>query len=599
MVDGQPTGPQTTGNNIKGNFIGTDANGVTQLGNGLDGIRIALGASNMAINSNNVISGNVVNGVEISGTASDPQTSGVTVAGNLIGTDLSGKNPLGNGHDGVKIDTAAQNNTIGGTATGDRNTISGNTFDGVEITGTSTGPQTSGNMVEGNFIGTDTTGTAKLAISQNSGVEIDGGAKGNKIGGTSIGAGNVVSGNLNGVVINGSTRNVPLTNSNLVEGNFIGTDPTGTQNVGNSFAGVFIGAGAFNNTIGGSIPAAGNVIAFNGSTGVGVGFGSFDTTTTNNLIRLNSIFSNGGLGIDLGLDGVTSNAPGIRQGPNDLQNFPVLVSAVVKTTAAGTFTTVQGMINSVPNTQLIIDFYSTPTLGPGASAQGKTYLGSLGVTTDGSGNATFLDELNAAVPGGQFITATASTTLFAPNGDTSEFSPPVQVVQVAPPDTTPPTATLTSDPTIKAKTTAPYAFTITYSDNVAVNAATIPPATVTVTGPNGFSEQATLTSTNLSNGATVVASYTIPAPSGGFTHDLNGVYTVSVSPNSVADTSGNLLAGGPVGMFAINIPARTHHASRLAEWVVRAGRFRLQSDRPGHERLGPLGTQRQLQQLRP
>ena len=44
-----------------------------------------------------------------------------------------------------------------------------------------------------------------------------------------------------------------------------------------------------------------------------------------NTIRSNSIFGNGGLGIDLGTSGVTPNDPDDPDsGPNDLQNFPVL-----------------------------------------------------------------------------------------------------------------------------------------------------------------------------------------------------------------------------------------------------------------------------------
>jgi hypothetical protein len=42
-------------------------------------------------------------------------------------------------------------------------------------------------------------------------------------------------------------------------------------------------------------------------------------------IKGNSIFSNGGLGIDLSLDGVTLNDPGDPDtGPNNLQNYPVI-----------------------------------------------------------------------------------------------------------------------------------------------------------------------------------------------------------------------------------------------------------------------------------
>ena len=48
-----------------------------------------------------------------------------------------------------------------------------------------------------------------------------------------------------------------------------------------------------------------------------------------NAIRGNSIASNGGGGIDLGNNGVTSNDSGdTDSGANNLQNFPILTSAV-------------------------------------------------------------------------------------------------------------------------------------------------------------------------------------------------------------------------------------------------------------------------------
>ena len=85
------------------------------------------------------------------------------------------------------------------------------------------------------------------------------------------------------------------------KGNYIGTDKTGALRLGNGNAGVNIFNGASNNTIGGTT-AGGNVIAFNSLQGVVV----TGATSTGN-IRGNAIFSNAGLGIDLGDDGVTPN----------------------------------------------------------------------------------------------------------------------------------------------------------------------------------------------------------------------------------------------------------------------------------------------------
>jgi hypothetical protein len=113
------------------------------------------------------------------------------------------------------------------------------------------------------------------------------------------------------------------------------------------------------------------VIAFNGGDGVQVA----TTAGVANTIRGNSIFSNGTtashLGIDLGPDGVTPNdAKDPDGGPNGLQNFPVITSALV----TGSTKTVAGTLNSTAGEVFDIDFYtkcivrrSRQRRGPGLS----------------------------------------------------------------------------------------------------------------------------------------------------------------------------------------------------------------------------------------
>lgn len=293
---------------------------------------------------------------------------------------------------------------------------------GVVIAAGNTGSDT----VAGNYIGTDASGTQALGNREGVIIAIESGA-GSTIGGTSRADRNVISGNQsNGIEIDQA-------NGNTVAGNYIGTDASGTKPLSNGGDGVFIfggilpgGANAGNqNIIGGSVPAAGNTIAFNHGAGVGLIISNAGAIGIDNSIRLNSIFSNAGLGIDLGDDGVTANDPGDADGgPNDLQNFPVLTSA----TSGRSGTTVAGNFNSTANTNFVLDFYATPALSPGSSAQGKAFLGTLAVTTDGSGNATFSGTLRTSVPVGQYVTATATDATVSPAGDTSEFSLPVQVI---------------------------------------------------------------------------------------------------------------------------------------------------------------------------
>ena len=62
--------------------------------------------------------------------------------------------------------------------------------------------------------------------------------------------------------------------------------------------------------------------------GTGIGVDVDATAGTGNEIRFNAIFSNTGLGIDLGGDGVTLDNSVPHTGPNDHQNFPVITSVV-------------------------------------------------------------------------------------------------------------------------------------------------------------------------------------------------------------------------------------------------------------------------------
>ena len=125
--------------------------------------------------------------------------------------------------------------------------------------------QSANNIIEGNYIGTDATGTVARP-NRSDGVLIDHG--GNRIGGTLPSSRNVISGNGRiGVWIDGRGRPGDIPSSNRLEGNYIGTDVTGTLDLGNVLDGVNIISGA-NNTVGGTDPAAANIISGNGRHGV-------------------------------------------------------------------------------------------------------------------------------------------------------------------------------------------------------------------------------------------------------------------------------------------------------------------------------------------
>jgi len=86
----------------------------------------------------------------------------------------------------------------------------------------------------------------------------------------------------------------------VIEGNYIGTNASGSAVVGSASYG--IEDRGPDNTIGGAVAGAGNVIAYNGAAGVFIGqpYGGHALSGLGNTVQGNSIFANAGLGIDLG-----------------------------------------------------------------------------------------------------------------------------------------------------------------------------------------------------------------------------------------------------------------------------------------------------------
>src|SRR5207237_9238952 len=137
-------------------------------------------------------------------------------------------------------------------------------------------------------------------------------------------------------------------NLTVVQENLSGTDPSGIAAMGNYGDGIVIDS-APGTTIGGG--DAGNTIAFNADVGVDVLAGSGNT------ISDNSIFSNGGLGIDLAPAGITPNDKRDGDvGTNQLQNFPDLQSAA----SGGSSGTVRGKLESLPSSSFRIEVFGNP-----------------------------------------------------------------------------------------------------------------------------------------------------------------------------------------------------------------------------------------------
>ncbi len=337
------------------------------------------------------------------------------VRNDYVGLDVTGDSALGNSAGGILI--RSDHNDIGGLTNHDDcrpcNVISGNGGAGIALAGV-------GTIIHGNFIGTKATGEEDVP---NAGEGIVVGSGLLTTSDTTIGADgpglarNVVSGNAgHGILVFGSN-----TKATTIRRNNIGrtaSDFPGT----NGGDGVRVAL------------ADDTTIEFNqigGSTGDAVAVvGPGDPRV---IIGGNNIDHNGDLGIDLGADGVTPNdadtADDADTGPNSLQNFPEIVSAVGtnKPTLPGNTITIDYRLQSNPDTSgIVLEFFESAGCNPGAPdsppfGEGLVPIGSVTVDTDADGSypASGTDTVvfSRFVPPGFVITATAT----GPNG-TSEFS---------------------------------------------------------------------------------------------------------------------------------------------------------------------------------
>ncbi len=298
------------GNTIAACYLGLGPDGATARPNFGKGIVVRSGSNQIGgtgVGDGNVISGNLGGGLELVGAA----VTGNVVRGNSIGTDASGTIVRGNSGNGLTIRSGANGNTVGGTQRAARNVISGN---GTGISVSNAG--TTNNTILGNVIGTDRSGLLDFG-NGGVGITIFSSASGNTVGGTTVGARNIISGNgTRGIFLNG-----PSTTGNVVLGNYIGVDSTGVAILRNDQEGIQISGAAHDNTVGGTVAGAGNIIAGNGGDGVYV----TEANAVGNRILGNTTFANTGLGIDLDADGVNANN-GTKTAslPNYDMDFPVI-----------------------------------------------------------------------------------------------------------------------------------------------------------------------------------------------------------------------------------------------------------------------------------
>lgn len=384
-------------NQVSGNYIGTEVDGLTGLGNAGDGVTIDEAHRNLIggptfATGGNVIADNEYSGVYIYG--GEGPSDDNDVHGNYIGLGNDGVTARGNFRHGVELEFA-DGTDVAFNVIADHN----HSFDsdgdlmgaGVHVYGGE------GTTIRSNKIGTDYTGT--LRRGNNVGVLLMGYTYNTLIGGTFLGApsippdGNIIAASVFDSDLGpDSGAGVLLYNSYYtdIQANFIGLNRAGAADLGNDGDGVRV-IDSSDNLIGDHYGQAGNTIAHNGAGAAGGnGISVIGDFAVGNAILANSIFSNFGLGIDLGNDGRTLNdfrdedgtvVPPL--GANNRQNFPILTDV---TRVTPTSVNITGTLNSVPGNIYHIEFFANSIGDP----EGRIFLGSL-ITgpTDGNGDVSF------------------------------------------------------------------------------------------------------------------------------------------------------------------------------------------------------------------
>ncbi len=361
-----------TATSVWDNLIGVGNDGLTPVPN-RDGVEITTPSSNVgpADVRENVIAGNTLHGVEILG------ARGVLLRDNLIGVaadDVATAVP--NGLFGVYVSGSPHGHTMRG------NTIAANAFDGIHVF------QSPGGIVEDNIVGAAFSSLFSDLVARPNGGH---GIRLEAVTGGSYEDNDVRSNAFDGIFITGASSGVVVKGGALRH---------------NGRDGFRLGAGVHDCLL------EQTVITGNGGVG-----GALDAGAGNgNRITRNSIAGNDGIGIDLGLDGITYNDPDDGDaGPNRGQNHPVLVKAW----RDGANVHVIGMIDSVAGFStypLTVELFE----GGLPAREGEVYLGSASVAT---GPGTF-EAVVGVTANPDYVTATLTDA----GGNTSEFSAPIGVL---------------------------------------------------------------------------------------------------------------------------------------------------------------------------
>ncbi len=404
---------------LAGNVIGLAADGLTRVGNMQHGVWVSSTATSTQIGFirqddfdtivPNVISGNTGHGI------ASLLTNGLGIAGNMIGADVTGTTKIGNGMSGIFLGNDVVNATVGATGRSVEgafsNVVVANGLHGIQINGSARQIKVQGNLI-GQGLDASAMGNTL------SGIQVANGSTAVQIGGDDFDAGNFISDN--------GQHGIHLlqANGNLVVGNSIGLSSELGTPLENKGAGIFLDQSS-HNTIGfnprneaGLTAAAENWFSRNGKSAIVV----VGSQSRGNIFGHN-FFSDSHLPmIDLGDNGITPNdANDADEGPNALQNFPIIQMAATSTSV----TDVSGVLQGEPDSLYRLDFYVQSTQGSGNLT--AFVLDWLEVTTDERGAANWSMQIPEPLAPGETLRATATNV----STGTSEFSPAVNATIMA------------------------------------------------------------------------------------------------------------------------------------------------------------------------
>ena len=188
---------------------------------------------------------------------------------------------------------------------------------------------------------------------------------------------------------------------NVIEGNYLGTNVTGTAALPNSAAGVAVFSP--NNTIGGTTPAARNILSGN-TLGITIDFPNFGNLVQGNLVQGNFI------GVDVTGTTAVANGHGVVIGVNAFNNTIGGTSPEARNIISGNINpgiSIGGYSNLIQGNYIGTDITGTAAVGNGSPRAGVDIKGPnniVGGTTAGTRNIISGNN----VPGVMFDTAAAT-----------------------------------------------------------------------------------------------------------------------------------------------------------------------------------------------